>query len=75
MDLLDTDGDPSPLVRMWYEAGVDCMQPWEVNSVDMLRSAEESPEFVMMGESTSTCSNPPILLKWVGFVRTMYRNP
>jgi uroporphyrinogen decarboxylase len=47
--MLDTDGDPSPLVKMWYEAGVDCMQPWEVNSVDMLRFAEEFPEYVMMG--------------------------
>ena len=47
--MLDTDGDPSPLVRLWYEAGVDCMQPWEVNSVDMLRFAEEFPDYVMMG--------------------------
>jgi uroporphyrinogen decarboxylase len=47
--MLDTDGDPSPLVRQWYEAGVDCMQPWEVNGVDMLKFAEEYPQYVMMG--------------------------
>ena len=47
--MLDTDGDPSPLVKLWYEAGVDCMQPWEVNSVDMLQFAEEFPDYVMMG--------------------------
>jgi uroporphyrinogen decarboxylase len=47
--MLDTDGDPSPLVRLWYEAGVDCMQPWEVNAVDMLKFAGEFPEYVMMG--------------------------
>ena len=47
--MLDTDGDPSPLVRLWYEAGVDCMQPWEVNAVDMLKFAEEYPQYVMMG--------------------------
>ena len=47
--MLDTDGDPGPLVKQWYEAGVDCLQPWEVNSVDMLRYAEEFPDYVMMG--------------------------
>jgi hypothetical protein len=47
--MLDTDGDPSPLVTLWYEAGVDCMQPWEVNSVNMLTFAEEYPNYVMMG--------------------------
>jgi uroporphyrinogen decarboxylase len=47
--MLDTDGDPSPLVTRWYEAGVDCMQPWEVNGVDMLTFAEEYPRYVMMG--------------------------
>ncbi len=47
--MLDTDGDPGGLVPHWYGAGVDCMQPWEVNSVDMLRYAEENPRWVMMG--------------------------
>ena len=47
--MLDTDGNPAPLVRHWYEAGVDCLQPWEVNSVDMLRFAKEFPDYVMMG--------------------------
>ena len=47
--MLDTDGNPSPLVKHWYEAGVDCLQPWEVNSVDMLKFAEEYPDYVMMG--------------------------
>lgn len=47
--VLDTDGDPSPLVRAWYENGVDCMLPWEVNGVDMLKFATEYPQYVMMG--------------------------
>jgi uroporphyrinogen decarboxylase len=47
--MLDTDGDPSPLVSRWYKAGVDCMQPWEVNGIDMLKFAEEYPQYVMMG--------------------------
>ncbi len=47
--MLDTDGNPGGLVRAWYGAGVDCMQPWEVNSVDMLRHARDNPGFVMMG--------------------------
>jgi len=47
--MLDTDGDPGGLVKHWYEAGVDCLQPWEVNSVDMLRFAEEFPDYVMIG--------------------------
>ncbi len=47
--MLDTDGDPRGLVKPWYEAGVDCMQPWEVNAVDMLKYAEEHPRSVMMG--------------------------
>ena len=47
--MLDTDGDPTPLVTRWYENGVDCMHPWEVNSVDMLKIAEEFPQYNMMG--------------------------
>ena len=47
--MLDTDGDPSSLVKHWYESGVDCLQPWEVNSVDMLKFAAEFPDYVMMG--------------------------
>lgn len=47
--ILDTDGDPSPLVTRWYEAGIDCMLPWEVNAVDMLKFAEEYPYYTMMG--------------------------
>ncbi|MFC1713611.1 hypothetical protein ACFL6S_08085 [Candidatus Poribacteria bacterium] len=47
--MMDTDGDPDGLVKYWYEAGVDCLQPWEVNSVDMLKFAEEFPHYVMMG--------------------------
>lgn len=47
--MLDTDGDPGGLTKHWYEAGVDCLQPWEVNSVDMLKFAEEFPHYVMMG--------------------------
>ena len=47
--MLDTDGNPAPLVRNWHEAGVDCIQPYEVNSVDMLKLAEEYPGYIMMG--------------------------
>jgi len=47
--MLDTDGNPATLVRNWHEAGVDCIQPYEVNSVDMLMLAEEYPDYVMMG--------------------------
>lgn len=47
--MLDTDGNPTPLVGNWHEAGVDCIQPYEVNSVDMLKLADEYPDYVMMG--------------------------
>ena len=47
--VLDSDGDVSPLVKRWYDAGVDCLHPWEVNAVDMLRFAQEYPDFCMMG--------------------------
>ena len=47
--MMDTDGNPDGLVKHWYEAGVDCLQPWEVNSIDMLKFAEEFPHYVMMG--------------------------
>jgi len=47
--ILDTDGDPSPLVKRWYDAGIDCIHPWEVNAVDMLRFAEDYPDFCIMG--------------------------
>jgi len=47
--MLDTDGNPGGLAKLWYEAGVDCLQPWEVNSSDMLKFAEEFPHYVVMG--------------------------
>ena len=47
--MLDTDGNPAPLVTRWYENGIDCMHPWEVNAVDMLKLAEEYPQYNMMG--------------------------
>lgn len=47
--MLDTDGDPTPLVTRWYENGIDCIHPWEVNSVDMLKIAEEHPEYILQG--------------------------
>jgi hypothetical protein len=47
--MLDTDGNPSGLAKRWYEVGVDCLQPWEVNSSDMLKFAEEFPQYVVMG--------------------------
>jgi uroporphyrinogen decarboxylase len=47
--MLDTDGDPSPLVTRWYGSGIDCMHPWEVNAVDMLKFADEFPQYTLMG--------------------------
>lgn len=47
--VLDTDGDPSPLVKLWYESGVDLMLPWEVNGIDMLKFADEYKEYCMWG--------------------------
>ena len=47
--ILDTDGNPAPLVKKWYDAGIDCLLPWEVNGVDMLKFAQEYPDFCMMG--------------------------
>ena len=47
--MMDTDGDPSPLVSRWYQNGIDCIHPWEVNSVDMLKFAKQYPEYIMMG--------------------------
>jgi hypothetical protein len=48
--VLDTDGDPSPLVRRWYNTGINSIHPWEVNSSDMLKIARDlPPENVMMG--------------------------
>jgi len=47
--MLDTDGNPAPLVTRWYENGIDCMHPWEVNGIDMLKIAEEHPKYPMMG--------------------------
>lgn len=47
--VLDSDGDVSPLAKRWYDAGVDCLHPWEVNSADMLRFARENPECCVMG--------------------------
>jgi len=47
--VLDTDGNPSPLVTRWYANGIDCMLPWEVNGVDMLKFADEFPQYKMFG--------------------------
>ena len=47
--MMDTDGDPSALVDLWLEGGVDCIQPWEVNSSDALRVAREHPDLALMG--------------------------
>ncbi|MCL2518106.1 MAG: hypothetical protein FWF15_06030 [Oscillospiraceae bacterium] len=47
--MLDTDGDPTALVSRWYENGVDCMHPWEVNCVDILKIAEDFPNYILMG--------------------------
>ena len=47
--MLDTDGDPAPLIPKWYENGVDSIHPFEVNSTDMLKIAETYPDYVLMG--------------------------
>ena len=47
--VLDTDGDPLPLVRRWYDNGIDLILPWEVNGVDMLSFAEDFPQYNMLG--------------------------
>ncbi len=47
--VLDTDGQPGALAIRWYEAGVDCLLPWEVNCSDMLAFAAEHPRRVMLG--------------------------
>ena len=47
--LMDTDGDPMPLVGLWMEGGVDAILPWEVNSVDILEVARDYPDLILMG--------------------------
>ncbi|MBI2940872.1 MAG: hypothetical protein HYY04_10585 [Chloroflexi bacterium] len=47
--VVDTDGDPTPLVGPMMEAGVDGILPWEVNSVDALQIAREYPDLVLIG--------------------------
>ena len=46
---LDTDGDPTPLVGLWREGGVDLMLPWAVNSVDILKIARDFPDLNLLG--------------------------
>ncbi|MCL1888526.1 MAG: hypothetical protein FWF96_06610 [Kiritimatiellaeota bacterium] len=46
---MDSDGGIGPLVTRWYESGIDCILPWEVNGVDMLKFAEAHPKYTMMG--------------------------
>ena len=47
--VVDTDGDPRALVPLWIEGGMDCMLPWEVNSVDILKIAEAYPDLALCG--------------------------
>jgi uroporphyrinogen decarboxylase len=47
--VMDTDGNPTPLVGLWMEGGVDCILPWEVNAVDILEIAEDFPTLNLMG--------------------------
>jgi hypothetical protein len=37
------------LVPLWIEGGMDCMLPWEVNSVDILKVAEAYPDLALCG--------------------------
>ena len=47
--VVDTDGDPTPLIALWMEGGVDCMLPWEVNAVDILSIARDFPDLTLTG--------------------------
>jgi hypothetical protein len=47
--VMDTDGNPTPLVGLWMEGGVDCILPWEVNAVDILEIAAAFPTLNLMG--------------------------
>jgi uroporphyrinogen decarboxylase len=47
--ILDTDGQPGAVAPLWYDAGVDCILPWEVNCSDMLAFAAEHPRKVLLG--------------------------
>lgn len=47
--VLDTDGNPTALVPLWMEGGVDCMLPWEANAVDILAIAEQFPDLILAG--------------------------
>jgi uroporphyrinogen decarboxylase len=47
--VVDTNGDPRPLVPLWIEGGMDCMLPWEVNAVDIRKVAEDYPKLVLCG--------------------------
>jgi len=72
--MLDTDGDPLPLAKRWYETGVDCMQPWEVNAVDMLKFAEEYPGYTIMGGIYKHMFEPGDSTQVGRFKSTDYRN-
>ena len=47
--VMDTDGNPTALVGLWLEGGVDCILPWEVNAVNILKIAQDFPELNLMG--------------------------
>jgi len=47
--VMDTDGNPTPLVGLWMQGGVDCILPWEVNAVDILKIARDFPALNLMG--------------------------
>ncbi|MBN2583768.1 MAG: hypothetical protein JXL80_11940 [Planctomycetes bacterium] len=53
--VVDSDGDPTALVPLWIEGGVDAMFPWEVNAVDILKIAEAYPGLVLLGGFWKHC--------------------
>lgn len=47
--VVDSDGNPEPLVEGWVEGGVDWILPWEVNCSDILAVARRWPQLILSG--------------------------
>ena len=47
--IVDTDGDPTALLPLWIQGGIDGMLPWEANAVDIVKVAEDFPDLVLFG--------------------------
>ena len=46
---VDSDGDPTALLPLWIQGGMDGMLPWEVNAVDILEVAHDFPSLALLG--------------------------